>query len=219
MTGLGGGILLLAFMTPLFPPHILIPLHGVIQLLSNSSRVALSATKVNLRIFATFALGAGIGALASLPLRISVSSVLATIILAAAILFFTWFPGIKNGIDFRGSFIVTGAIATFLSVFVGATGPLTAPFFLNSRLDKESYVPTKAACQIPVHLFKVCVYVVSGFLLSDWLVYILIAIPVVLAGNYIGKAVTGKFEDRRYRLIIKIVITVLVGRMLYMVFL
>jgi uncharacterized membrane protein YfcA len=103
-------------MTPIFPPAVLIPLHGIIQLFSNTSRVLLSYKKVNFKIFILFAIGAGIGSILGIP-----------------------------------------AIASFLSLFVGATGPLTALFFLNSELDKDSFVPTKAACQIPIHLFKVIV--------------------------------------------------------------
>jgi len=218
MTGLGGGILLLAFMTPIFPPNVLIPLHGAIQLFSNSSRVALSVKKVDPGIFILFAIGAGIGSLASVPITVTITSIISTVILAAAILFFTWYPKIQKGIEFRGKFLVIGAIASFLSIFIGATGPLTAPFFLNSKLDKESFVPTKAACQIPIHLFKVIIYIMSGFILSKWYLYILLAIPLVLTGNYIGKIATGKFKDNRYKLIIKIVITILVGRMLYRAF-
>jgi len=218
MTGLGGGILLLAFVTPIFPPDVLIPLHGVIQLFSNSSRVVLSIKKVDQKIFILFAIGAGIGSLASVPLKVTITSTFSTIILSVAILLFTWYPKIQKRIELKGKFFVIGATASFLSTFVGATGPLTAPFFLNSKLDRDSFVPTKAACQVPVHLFKVIVYIVSGFILAEWYLYILIAIPLVFAGNYTGKIATGKFEDKKYKLIIKIVITILVGRMLYAAF-
>lgn len=214
MTGLGGGILLLAFMTPIFPPAVLIPLHGIIQLFSNTSRVLLSYKKVNYKIFILFAIGAGIGSLLGIPVTISIPAVISTIILAIAILFFTWFPKIIKTIEFKGKFLVIGAIASFLSLFVGATGPLTAPFFLNSDLDKDSFVPTKAACQIPIHLFKVIVFIFSGFILSQWLTEIFIAIPMVFAGSFIGKFLVGKLNESIYKNIIKIVITILVIRML-----
>ena len=214
MTGLGGGILLLAFMTPIFPPVILIPLHGIIQLFSNTSRVILSYRKVNYKIFLLFAIGAGIGSLVGIPVTITIPATISTIVLALAILFFTWLPKIIKVLEFKGKFLVVGALASFLSLFVGATGPLTAPFFLNSELDKDSFVPTKAACQIPIHLFKVIVYLFSGFVLSQWAKEILIAIPMVFAGNYIGKLLVGKFKDSIYRNIIKVVITILVIRML-----
>ena len=214
MTGLGGGIMLLAFMTPIFPPTVLIPLHGIIQLMSNTSRVILSYKKVDYRIFILFAIGAGIGSALGAPLTGNIPKSLSTIILAGAILLFTWFPKILRSVKVKGKFLFVGAIASFLSLFIGATGPLTAPFFLNSDLDKDSFVPTKAACQIPIHLFKVIVYLFSGFILSEWIIEIFISIPMVFAGNYVGKMLRGKVGDKLYRSVIKIVITLLVVRML-----
>lgn len=97
---------------------------------------------------------------------------------------------------------------------MGSTGPLTAPFFINSELTRESFVPTKASCQIPLHLFKVVVYVLSGFLLAEWIPEIVLAVPLVFAGNYIGKAAGGRFSEEKYRIFIKGLITLLVVRML-----
>ncbi len=77
-------------------------------------------------------------------------------------------------------------------------------------MGKENFVPPKAACQIPVQFFRVIVYIISVFILADWYFYIFLSIPLVIAGNNIGKIATSKFEDNKYRLIIKIVITILV---------
>jgi len=105
MTGLGGGILLLAFMTPVFPAPVLIPLHGIVQLLSNTSRVILSYKKVNYRIFILFALGAALGSLLGSPVTIKIPDIFSTIILAFAILFFTWIPKMTKAIEFKGKFV------------------------------------------------------------------------------------------------------------------
>lgn len=218
LTGMGGGILLLACMTPFFPPAVLIPLHGCIQLFSNASRVFLSFKKVHPGIFILFASGAALGSLLSYPIKITLTSLFSTLLIAFTILVFTWIPKSRKGIEFRGKFFIVGAIASFLSVFVGATGPLTAPFFLNSELDKESFVPTKAACQIPIHLFKVLVYLFSGFILAEWALYIIVAVPLVMLGAYAGKIMTGRIEEKKYRMLIKICITMLVLRMMVKAF-
>ena len=214
MAGLGGGVLLLAFMTPVFPPTVLIPLHGVIQLFSNTFRVVLSYKNVNKKIIALFTSGAVLGSLAGIPFTVTISMTLSTIFIATSILFFTWYPLGDKRVEFKGKFFIVGGVASFLSLFVGAVGPLTAPFFINSELKKDSFVSTKAACQIPVHLFKVIVYLFSGFLLSKWIAEILIAIPVVLAGSYVGKLLAGKVNDSFYRVIVKFVITILAIRMI-----
>ena len=60
--GMGGGILLFAVMAQYFPLSVLVPLHGLIQLGSNGSRVVYSYRSVDLRIAIQFALGAMVGA-------------------------------------------------------------------------------------------------------------------------------------------------------------
>lgn len=219
VTGMGGGIILLAFMAPIFPVSAVIPLHGCIQFISNISRVILAYKKVDVKIFIMFALGAAIGAFSGLPVKISIPTNILTIFMAIAIFVFTWVPLHPKYTYFKGRFFVISAIASFLSIFVGATGPLTAPFFLNSHLNKESFVPTKSACQVPIHLFKVVVYLISGFIISKWLFYIIISAPLVFTGAYLGKLAAGRFEEQKYKLLLKLVITLLVARMLIKAFL
>ncbi len=218
MTGLGGGILLLSVMIPLFPISVVIPLHGVIQFVSNSSRVLLSLNRINYRILLLFTCGAVLGSLLTLPIELTHNSTVSTITLAVAIIIFTWVPLKIVNADFKGKFILVGSTASFLSTFIGTTGPLTAPFFLNSKLDKTSYVPTKSACQLPIHLFKVILYILSGFILKDWITYIVIALPIVILGNVAGKLVTRKVNGDSYKIFVKIIITVVVGRMLIKLF-
>lgn len=95
-------------MTPLFPPAVLIPLHGTIQLFSNISRVALAPGKIHGGIFLTFGAGAALGALLGMPLRVDIPPAALTVVLAAAILFFTWAPGMKRPLDFKGKFSPSG---------------------------------------------------------------------------------------------------------------
>ena len=60
--GIGGGALLLAIMASLLPPAALIPVHGVVQMGSNISRMALLARHIDRRALGGFAIGSVIGA-------------------------------------------------------------------------------------------------------------------------------------------------------------
>lgn len=214
MTGLGGGILLLAFMSALFPPAVIIPLHGIIQLLSNTSRTLISYKEIDPKIFILFACGSAFGALAGVPGTILLPTHFLTIAMALTILFFTWIPIPQSRMKFKGQFFFLGAIASFLSLFIGATGPLTAPFFLSAGLEKDRFVTTKSACQIPIHLFKIFVYLYSGFVLREWYLEILLAFPLVFAGSFAGKVLLKKMELTLYNKVVKIVISLLALRML-----
>ena len=217
-TGLGGGIILLAFMTPLFPPAVLIPLHGIIQLMSNMFRSALSFKKIDYRIFIMYSLGAALGSAAGMPVRQKITADFATALIAVFILLFTWMPKPEKKIRIKGQFFIVGSVASFLSLFIGATGPLTAPFFLNSKLEKTGFVATKSACQVPIHFFKVIVFLLSGFTFHEYYLYVLTAVPVVAASSYFGKIIAERADERIYRIIIRVIITVLAVRMIYKMF-
>ena len=52
-----------------------------------------------------------------------------------------------------------GVVSGISSVFIGATGPLIAPFFLNDKLNKENIIANKAACQVISHLGKIPLFI------------------------------------------------------------
>ena len=214
MSGVGGGVLLLAFMTPIFTPHVLIPLHGLIMMCSNLARVSISYKAINMKIIIPFTIGALIGALAGIPVTLRLPKDTFRIILAVAILIMTWFPKIKKDIQFPGQFAIIGACASFLSLFIGATGPFTAPFFLRAQLGKEGFVATRTASNIPVHLFKLGVFTLSGFVVFQWWKELAVTIPMVFIGNWIGKQLLGKIPEYYFTQVIKIVISALVLRMI-----
>ena len=60
--GMAGGIALLTVMAGYFPPMVLIPLHGTVQLASNSFRTLLHWEAVNWKTAGLFGAGAVIGA-------------------------------------------------------------------------------------------------------------------------------------------------------------
>ena len=59
--GIGGGLLMLTVMVSFLPPIVVLPVHGVIQLGSNSSRMALMRRHVDWRIWGFFAIGSILG--------------------------------------------------------------------------------------------------------------------------------------------------------------
>lgn len=215
LTGMGGGFLLLVFLTPLFPPAILIPFHGSLQLISNISRSTLFFKHINWRITALFATGAMIGAAVGSQLVISLPADKFRLILGLAILVMTWMPKLEKVPRIRGLFLYVGGVSTFLSLFIGATGPLIAPFFLKAGLSKEGLVASKSACQIPLHVFKILVYLSTGFLLGPWLPILAGAVPAMFLGIWTGKKLLGRVPEKQFFRLLQIIITLLAIRLLY----
>jgi len=213
--GMGGGILLLAAMASYFPPGILIPLHGTVQLASNVVRAALGWRELSWRIFLSMAAGSLAGAAIGTGLVISLPESGYQIAIGTSILLMTWLPGIHVVSRIPGKFIWLGTLSTALSFAVGATGPLMAPFFLHEGLHKESLITTKAAGQAVTHALKLAVFSAMGFQLAEHWPLLLGLLVAATLGTACGKILLGYIPERLFVALFKVAITCLAARMVY----
>ena len=214
--GMGGGILLLTIMAYFFKPIDLIPIHGIIQFCSNISRAYFN--RIHLlygRVILLFGAGALVGAAVGSQFIVELDPVVFRWVLAIFILVMTWKPKLKGVGPFKGEFFILGVVTSFLSLFVGATGPLKAPFFLNKGFKKEEIVASKAGCQTLVHGFKLVTYFFLGFTLGDRWPLVSGMVVAVFAGSATGKLLLGRLPEKTFMWVFKGLITVLALRMIY----
>jgi uncharacterized membrane protein YfcA len=195
--GLAGGMLLLSALLQSLDPVVAIPVHGVVQLVSNASRAWFQRAHVRWDAVWRFAwplLPAGALGLALLR---SVPPDVGRLLIGAFVLVATWAPGwlrfgTAAGGDPRRALAWGGALVGFASTSVGATGPLLAPFVLALELGTQATVGTLAACQIFQHLSKIALFGATGF---DFAAF---ALPLLglCAGSVLGSAVGARLLDR-----------------------
>lgn len=205
---------LMAVMTLFFPPNILIPLHGVVQLSSNASRAALNAQAINKRIILHFGIGACIGALLVSQVVFSISEAWYRLLIGVFILVFTWFRMPKAVPKVSHKFFWVGLIATFLSVLVGAVGPLIAPFYLKEGLSKKGLIATQAASQTLQHLLKIIVFGFLGFVFSDYALLLVCMVLCAVLGSWTGRFLLGKVNEELFKKLFKWGISLLAVRMI-----
>ena len=98
------------------------------------------------------------------------------------------------------SFIPVGGISGLSSVFIGATGPLIAPFFLNKNLSKEAIIANKAACQMITHISKIPLFIY--FFNVNYIEQYSILIPLIFAvflGTNFGKKILHFIPDKIFK--------------------
>ena len=214
--GIGGGVVLLAVMALLLPPAAIIPVHGMVQLGSNANRALMTWRHIDLRTIAYFAPGALLGAwLASLILvELPLAAVQASI--AGFILLLCWGPAIpKRALGRTGTFLAA-TLTSFLSLFVGATGPLVAAFIKQQRSnDRFATVATFAAAMSLQHAPKALVYGIAGFAFYDWLGLIVLMMAAGAIGTWVGIRLLRKLSDARFNTVFNILLTVLALRLLW----
>jgi len=187
--GMGGGMTLLAIMATVLPAGSIVPLHGVVQLCSNSSRVLVFLKHVRWRVFLVYATLLMPGAFFASKLLGAVKfSHLKPLIGIWILVFLTWRrkkPQLRR--PPLWAYAPLGLVTGFVSIFVGATGPFIAPFFLRDDFAKEETIATKAMCQAAVHLFKIPVFMSVGFDFAAELPFLASMVAAVVVGSFVGK--------------------------------
>jgi uncharacterized membrane protein YfcA len=212
--GMGRGMLLIAVMPGLIPAVAVIPVHGAVQVASNSSRVLFGLQHIEWRIFWPFLAGAIIGALIGSQAVARISFDYLPLYLGVFILLVTWVPVPTRSFQLRGQYAVLGALQTGLSLFVGVSGPLTNAFLVRERLPKDRLVVTHAIVMTVTHLLKILVFGFVGFSFTPYLPLIGGMLIAVTLGSWIGTKLRSRLSESLFRKIFKALITLLSLRMI-----
>lgn len=214
--GVGGGVLLLAIMALVVPPAAIIPLHGMVQLGSNANRALMTWRHIDWKLLAAFTPGALLGAwLASLFLvQLPMQTLQLTI--AGFILFLCWGPKVPPlALGRLGSFFAAAA-TTFISMFVGATGPLVAAFVKQQHQGERFRTVANFAASMSVqHLPKAVVFGSAGFVFADWLGLLVLMIAAGALGTWVGLQFLARQSNRNFARLFNILLTLLALRLIW----
>jgi uncharacterized membrane protein YfcA len=213
-TGTAGGVILLALMALVMPPTVLVPVHTVVQLGSGVSRTVIMWRYVMKQIVPPFILGAAIGAAVGAKTFIALPVSWLQAIIGSFILLVTWMPNLGRIGAEKGRFAVLGFFATFLGVFVSATGTFLSPFIASAAPDRRNHVATQGALMMFVHILKLTAFTYIGFAITSYLPLMAAMIATGAVGNWLGEVALHRLPEKRYRTTLKIVLTILALQLL-----
>ncbi len=205
MIGMGGGVTLLGILTFFIPFPWIVPIHGVIQLVSNSTRTLLIRNHVRWGLWKQYALGACFGAAGSAWFFRSLDEPAIPLFLIGTMILYSVFkpkklPPLKIP---DSGFIAVGVIAGFLSLFVGAVGPFLAPFFLRPDFNKKEVVATKAAFQLFTHFLKLPAFLWIGFPYLDHFLLITLLCLAAIGGTHLGVKTLERLPEKAFFFLFK----------------
>ena len=225
--GMGGGIILLGIMAILIPEgYMVIALHGIIQMVSNGTRTFVFRQHLKKNLISEYLFGALIG------LGLSVIIVYALMqyyevdsanqikfdylkpIIGLYILWYLYLKGAKKEQNNK-LFIIVGFISGLVSIFIGAVGPLIAPFFLRKDLTKENVIANKAACQIITHIGKIPIFMY--FFNVNYIEQYTILLPLIISvyiGTNVGKKLLGSISEKTFKIFFKVCLTIIAIRLI-----
>lgn len=220
IVGMAGGITLLAVMLLFVEPLVAIPLHGVIQLVSNGSRTAIQRRHVERSILLHFGVLLVPAGLIGLQVAQALPAGATRALIGVFVLAATWAPGAlllgahPERSSRRARFLALGGVAGVLNVTLGAVGPMIAPFYLNLGLSRQALVGTKAACQTLGHAVKIALFGFAGFAFAPWAPLLAVTVPCVVAGTWAGSRLLDRIDERTFEWLYRLVLTVIAVRLL-----
>jgi len=217
--GMAGGITLLGVMLLFQDPLVAIPLHGVVQLVSNGSRTWVQRHHVDRALATRYSLLLLPAAALGLRFARALDPVALKTAIGVFVLVATWRSGwLLAGLhpermSPRLRFTILGGVAGFLNMTVGATGPFIAPFFLDLGLSRFQVIGTKAACQFLGHVSKVLIFGLGGFAFGAHAGLVALLCVCVVAGTWVGSHVLSNLSERAFLLFYRGVLTLVALRL------
>jgi uncharacterized protein len=207
--GIGGGVAMLGALAGTVPTPMVVAVHGVVQFGSNIGRAILQRAHVLWRPAAIFTVGSIAGALAGAALFVALPERLLLALLGGFILLMTWVPKPRiPGLESVGM-LIGGFIATFVTMFVGATGPFVQALFLPLGLEKRALVASHAMCMCIQHGLKVLAFGWLGFNFADWLPLMALMIASGFLGTWLGTRLLERMPEELFKTVLKWLLTLL----------
>lgn len=210
--GIGGGVVVLAVLASLLPPAALIPVHGVVQVGSNSGRTLIMRSYINRSVLGVFVIGTIVGVMLGGVFVVELPPAVVQMVVGAFILWTIFF---KPPAFLRRSAWIAGGFSSFLTMFFGATGPFVAGYIRTLGLERMHHVATHAACMTVQHGLKVVAFGILGFAFGPYVLLIAGMIAFGFLGTIVGRHVLMRINERVFKTALQTILVVLALRLIW----
>jgi len=213
--GMGGGSMLLGVMASGLDPAIVVPIHGVVQLTSNSTRTFVLLKNVAWRLVLLYAPAMILGVWLGLKLYAGTDLVWFKPAIGLFIFSFLLWDRFKpKHLEVPDWLYVPAGIGGgLLTITLGASGPYLSAFFLRKDLRKEQIIGTKAAIQMFGHFLKIPAFLSVGFDYRGRLGLILPLLACSIVGTMLGTWILDRWDEELFRKVFRVVLAILAARL------
>lgn len=206
--GVGGGATLIAAMITIMPATAVIPVHAIVQLGSNAGRAVLMREHIQKQFLPWFFVGCVAGAIVGGNIALNLPAKYLELILALFILISAWVP-IKLSLQGKSGLIGIGAFTSFLTMFVGATGPFLISTMKGILPERRELSATMSCFMSIQHVIKAIIFGVLGFAYQQWLGMIGLMILSGFVGTFLGKKVLDRVSNQHFHIVLKLTLTLI----------
>lgn len=213
--GFGGGMLLIAVIPLFLSPSLIIPIHGIVQLASNSSRMVFSLKYVQWALLPKFLIGSLIGIVLFGFLLSNISTEYVPIGIGLYIILNLWSQRFSNFIKKYENYYLIGLLQTGLGLIVGATGPLSLTVLTKELSSKDEIIATSSMFMTISHLAKIPVFLAIGVSLLGHFNLLMFMVVGSVLGSFIGTRLRLNSNNEKLILVIKVLLSLMALRMLF----
>lgn len=217
VVGAGGGTALIAIMLQMMAPAAAIPVHGAVQLASNTTRVILFRRHMAWPIILRFASLMPFGVWLGLALFQGLPPEVIQILIGCFVLISLATRQLDR---FRGrdlplwAFVPVGFATGVLNMIVGVIAPVLGILMVRHDLSKEQVVGTLGFFGFIGNLLKIAGFTLIGFSFVEYGPTMLCMVPAAIIGTRVGRDLLGRVDERRFRLAFRIVLIALAGKLI-----
>lgn len=209
VVGAGGGTALIAIMLQVMSPVVAIPVHGVVQLASNTTRVWLMWQHMAWPIIFRFAALMPLGVWLGLELFQGLPTETIQILIGCFILISLAARQIGKWRESDvplWAFFPIGFVTGALNMVVGVIAPILGVLIIRKDLSKETMVGTLGFFGLLGNLLKIAGFSIIGFSFIEFGPTILFMAPAAVIGTRVGRAVLARIDERYFMLGFRIVL-------------
>lgn len=212
--GVGGGMLMMAMLPLFLPIAAVVPVHAVVQLSSNISRAGFAWRDVQYRYLLPFFCGGVLGALSFSVLLHYLSFDYLPLFIGSYILLSQWSSWFNRAVARFESFFILGFIHVGAGTLVGTVGPIQMTLVMKHTKNHHQVVTTVAAMATISHILKITAFMMIGVKVWAYWDVMLLMVLGAIAGSYLGTKLRRKADTSRFKLAMKILLSVLAVQML-----
>lgn len=213
--GAGGGLFVIAGMSMVLPATTLLSIHALTQAGAGLVRAFLFRRFLLIKIFLLFLLGTLIGYAFSIHFLVILPEYIMKSFLGLGIIILTFLPSFRIKNISNTIILSVGVLTGFLTMFMGAMGPIVIIFFSAFIKERDFIVGTLAWCISFQNLGKAFIFGTLGFDFTPWAFLIIILIVISYLGTIVGKKLLDKSNDILFKKVLKIVILLLGSKLIY----
>lgn len=212
VVGAGGGTALIALMLQVITPAAAIPVHGVVQLASNTTRVWLLWQHMSWPIILRFAALMPLGVWLGLALFQGLPTEAIQILIGLFVLLSLVTRHIGRWRESEvplWAFVPIGIVTGALNMVVGVIAPILGVLIIRNDLSKEAMVGTLGFFGFIGNLLKITGFSLIGFSFIDFGPLMICMVPAAIVGTRVGRAVLSGMDETYFLIAFRLMLMAL----------